>query len=57
MIYHWHTKSLSTTGTQNYCQSDWSFFISPKLWGCLQFFPETNEWFLLFYLRAHGCFL
>jgi len=48
-IYHWHT---------NYWQSDWRFLFLPSLfWGCLQFFSETNLWFLSFYVRAHGCFL
>jgi len=47
-----------TTGTQNYRQSDWSFLFLPSLfWGCIHFFPETNWWFLSFYLKAYGCFL
>jgi len=46
--------SRFTTGTQQYRQSDWSFFFLPS---CSEDFPETNQWFLSFYLRAYGCFL
>jgi len=49
--------SRFTTGIQNCCQSDWSF-ISPKLvLRMFSIFSRNNLWFLLFYLRAHGCFL
>jgi len=37
--------SRFTYGSQNYCQSDWSFlFLSSVFWRCLQFFQkQTND--------------